>query len=331
MERIYIDTEVTKGVNAGSKARFDCRKILESYGYEERTVLAKKKFFFKSIKSVVAMLISIQKMSEVVLQYPLDNSLYITELIVEVCKKKKCKLSVLIHDINSFRTTGHIANREIRILKKADNLRVHNDMMCKILKNHICDAHYFILQTFDYLISQASEEGTFENTVVFAGNLKKSIFLKNIKNLGVKFNLYGAKVDELDLICNDMVSYKGVFQQDDLSALMGNWGLVWDGTSITTCDGLYGKYLKYNAPHKLSLYLVANLPVIIWAEAAEAEFVRDNKLGVIVNSLYEMKSLLEKITQEEYLEMKKNVEDYAHRLRGGLNLGYVLSQIEKSN
>lgn len=149
--------------------------------------------------------------------------------------------------------------------------------------------------------------------------------------MGVKFNLYGAKVDELDLICNDMVSYKGVFQQDDLSALMGNWGLVWDGTSITTCDGLYGKYLKYNAPHKLSLYLVANLPVIIWAEAAEAEFVRDNKLGVIVNSLYEMKSLLEKITQEEYLEMKKNVEDYAHRLRGGLNLGYVLSQIEKSN
>lgn len=199
--------------------------------------------------------------------------------------------------------------------------------MCKILKNHICDAHYFILQTFDYLISQASEEGTFENTVVFAGNLKKSIFLKNIKNLGVKFNLYGAKVDELDLICNDMVSYKEFFSK--MIICIDGMGLVWDGTSITTCDGLYGKYLKYNAPHKLSLYLVANLPVIIWAEAAEAEFVRDNKLGVIVNSLYEMKSLLEKITQEEYLEMKKNVEDYAHRLRGGLNLGYVLSQIEK--
>ena len=34
---------------------------------------------------------------------------------------------------------------------------------------------------------------------------------------------------------------------------------MWDGPSPDTCAGVYGAYLRYNNPHKTSLYLAAGL------------------------------------------------------------------------
>ena len=57
-----------------------------------------------------------------------------------------------------------------------------------------------------------------------------------------------------------------------------NFGLVWDGTSLDGCNGRYGEYLKFNNPHKTSLYLSCGIPVIIWKEAALADFVEEHKV-----------------------------------------------------
>lgn len=45
---------------------------------------------------------------------------------------------------------------------------------------------------------------------------------------------------------------------------------VWDGDSVDTCAGNTGAYLRYNNPHKTSLYLACGMPVIVWKEAAIA-------------------------------------------------------------
>ena len=108
--------------------------------------------------------------------------------------------------------------------------------------------------------------------------------------------------------------------------LTAGFGLVWDGTSIDSCKGNSGEYLKYNNPHKLSLYLSSGLPVVIWAEAAEAEFVKRNKLGISVNSLFELYNALENITEDDYNQIARNVAAIAEKLKKGYSAGKSLQE-----
>lgn len=55
------------------------------------------------------------------------------------------------------------------------------------------------------------------------------------------------------------VMYKGSFKPEQIDHIHGSWGLVWDGNSIEGCEGELGNYLKINAPHKISLYIAAEL------------------------------------------------------------------------
>lgn len=72
-----------------------------------------------------------------------------------------------------------------------------------------------------------------------------------------------------------------------------------------TCSGGKGEYLRINNPHKLSLYLAVGLPVIIWDEAAEAEFVLRENVGFTIKSLYELSEKMALISDDDYEIMKK--------------------------
>ena len=78
--------------------------------------------------------------------------------------------------------------------------------------------------------------------------------------------------------------------------------------STATCTGVYGEYLRINNPHKTSLYLASEIPVIIWKEAALAKFIVDNKCGIAVDSLEDIKQALQDLSEEEYNEMKNNAK-----------------------
>ena len=111
--------------------------------------------------------------------------------------------------------------------------------------------------------------------------------------------------------------------------LTGKYGLVWDGDSIETCSGGKGEYLKINNPHKLSLYLAVGLPVIIWDEAAEADFVLRENVGFTVRSLYELPGKMSDISDNNYEIMKKNAETVGARLRNGEYLTMALKKAEE--
>ena len=111
--------------------------------------------------------------------------------------------------------------------------------------------------------------------------------------------------------------------------LTGKYGLVWDGDSIETCSGGKGEYLRINNPHKLSLYLAVGLPVIIWDEAAEADFVLRENVGFAVKSLYELSGKMSDISDYNYEIMKKNAETVGARLRNGEYLTRALKKAEE--
>ncbi len=70
-----------------------------------------------------------------------------------------------------------------------------------------------------------------------------------------------------------------------------------------------GEYLKYNNPHKTSLYIRCHLPVIIWNQAALAPFARQQGIGLCVDSLRDIAPTLAVLTPERYAEMRGRVEE----------------------
>ena len=107
----------------------------------------------------------------------------------------------------------------------------------------------------------------------------------------------------------------------------GSFGLVWDGDSTKTCSGTFGQYMKINNPHKASLYLASGLPVLIWKEAALAEFILSNECGCAVGSLEEISEAAGALTKEQYDHFCENAKKIAKRLRGGK---YTMRAVERA-
>lgn len=130
------------------------------------------------------------------------------------------------------------------------------------------------------------------------------------------FNLYGVNFDE-DM-ANDRMNYCGSFAPEVLPGeLDGDFGLVWDGPSEDSCRGNTGEYLRYNNPHKASLYLASGLPVMVWSQAAIADFILRHHAGIVVDSLDEAEDAIRGISDSEYAEMCGNARTVGKELREG--------------
>ena len=214
---------------------------------------------------------------------------------------------------------------EVALLSVFDCVISLNASMTALLRESGLKTPIVDLGIWDYLIEEnlaaSLERGMGE--VAFAGNLAKAPFISQLAQVaGVKFLLYGEGAADLDAALKPAcVEWRGAFSTDEVPAkIAGGWGLVWDGDSVDTCGGVYGEYLKYNTPHKTSLYIVAERPVIVWREAAVAGYILQKGLGIAVESLRELPTALAGVTGEEYSQMLTNVREEKKRLTAGKNL-----------
>ena len=74
------------------------------------------------------------------------------------------------------------------------------------------------------------------------------------------------------------------------------------------------------------MYLSAGMPVIVWKQAAIADFVLETGVGIAVDDLYSLDEVIGSITKEEYSRYAENAKKVADRLRSGY---YTLSAIRK--
>ena len=65
------------------------------------------------------------------------------------------------------------------------------------------------------------------------------------------------------------------------------------------------------------MYLVAGMPVICWRQSSIAEFVRRNNLGMLIDSLEDIRDMLQSMTPDEYKNMLKNIEPLRNKLMDG--------------
>lgn len=329
--------------HAGSKAVEDCKTILLNSGFEDIEIPFVKKSYMMPLNLIklFCLLIfyryKIQPNSLIVVQYPLLGINRYFKYFAAILKAKKCKLACIVHDLDSIRSDddGRKAQIELENLKVYDVIIAHNNAMKQWLVEQGYSGKIVLIHLFDYLVDDKTLTDCIKNNlaeVAFAGNLGRCKFLKQLSNIeGIKFNLYGPGLEESGVVTGHDVKWMGSFSPEEIvSKINGRFGLIWDGTSLDEYTGLMGHYLKYNTPHKTSLYLVSGLPVIVHKTAAIANYIKLNRLGMVVDDLSNLKSQLSLIDDGQYAEMKKNTLIVSSRLKNGEFLKAAVNQIVDS-
>ena len=312
--KYVIQHRVGNGKNAGSKAIRDVTCILTGLGYNSLNIY---KRFYHHWWSLFKMWYTLKKGDVVFLQWPFYYMS--TSVMTFILKMKKVDLTILLHDINSLRNVKSHIKEEDTLLDYANKIIVHtNAMKNYLVSKKVEESKIFVLTSFDYITEEETPKRELSNIIVYAGNLLKSKFLRIIPvdSYGLKFNCYGLPAN----VIPDHLSYNGAFSPENTSILKGSWGLVWDGNSTDTCSGINGEYLRINSPHKLSLYIVSGLPLIVWEHSALADYVIKNNLGITVKSIMEISDKLNKIRKKEYKEIQDAVRKEAIELKNGNHL-----------
>lgn len=335
---------------AGIKARDDIDTILTMNGYEgidicvpdadreNQSVPQKALYHIKLSRVWEKCLSAVGKGDVLVIQFPIINHSVLLSRCISKVRKRGAKIILLIHDLEILRaavrgTTSAKEKLRLRLeeetlLKNCDGIIVHNKSMKRKLASMGIPAERMeILGIFDYLIPEAEYAvAKKELPIVIAGALRqhKAGYAYHLPS-EISFNLYGVGYEAEP---QDNVRYLGSFEPDRLPEVMeGSFGLVWDGETTETCSGTYGEYLRINDPHKASLYLASGLPVIIWKEAALAEYMTGNGCGIAVDSIEEIPGRIANMTAEEYEGIRANTKRISKRLREGRYTKRALSRV----
>lgn len=326
----YYFSDVIKGTkDAGFKARIDIETILSENGYKRLAnseINPSKKGLKEHFNRAIGWINATKNLKEndnVIIQFPLAFRTIFFKKVLKSLKENRVNIIFIVHDLDMLRARSvkskiRIFFEENNILNFANSIIVHNQSMKQyMISKGIKKDKLISLEIFDYLIqgNEFSRKIHYGKELIVAGSLrnyKVGYLYKGPKKL--QFNLYGVGYTGKF----DNQHFYGAFDPDELPfVLQGSYGLVWDGDSVDTCSGSYGKYLMINNPHKSSLYLASGVPVIIWKQAALADFIVNNHLGIAVDSLNDVNDVLRGISKEEYEEMRKNVLEISSKLRNG--------------
>lgn len=306
---------------ATSKAREDISFFLKDLEFSDLKIKIPKSKLKKALFSKSELLTELNKVEEeaiLVFQYPLYSHFLEDAFLSKIKNKNKIKKILLLHDVESLRfykDNRVEIDREINFFNHFDIIISHNTKMSMWLKSVGVMKPLIDLELFDYSEKTENVLSKKEDPIIFAGNLIKSKFLTKLK-IDTPLKLYGINPNELEYATN--ISYEGSYEASKLGEhIIGGFGLVWDGDSIETCTGVTGEYMRFNNPHKISLYLAKGLPIIIWKESALSSFVVENGLGFLVDDLSSIDRILSSMTESDYEKMQTNVLKFSQKIRHG--------------
>ena len=338
MARILIEPTKGETFNATSKARADVTAILQQEGFSLVPVrvsgdprMGAQLRDLRSNRAVLRQTLEDAPEDSVLFfQYPWDAMDYgFSKLIRRYAQQKHLRTILLIHDITELRQEPGLGRtyyervvQEYRFFANFDRVSCHNAAMKTHLVEHGVPAEKLVeLGLFDYLLPTAPVPTADRfRRVSVAGNLSqlKAAYcyeLPGLDNQSYSIDLYGLNYEGQT---GDHLRYHGAFPPDELQGqINGGFGLVWDGGSLDACTGLYGEYQRVNNPHKLSLYLSCGVPAIVWAQAATADLVTQNGLGIAVESLRELEGFFAGLSPERYAEYLAAVREVQARLVRG--------------
>jgi len=335
--------------NAGNKARNDVEEIVKREGYlpllltvEDWYKLGTVKAQQHKAKALSKAFAQLKSGDQLLIQFPMLHHSFFTTHLVKKIQRKGVKVYLIIHDLEVLRNANldtvplkhkiRVHLQESSLLGATDGIVAHNPIMKAFLvKQGLAEQKIVSLDIFDYLIPNFQEKTTQtkDQPIIVAGNLaqEKAGYLYALPETP-NYNLYGVGFDESRALENE--AYFGSFLPDELpAALEGGFGLVWDGDSAETCSGVFGEYLRYNNSHKASLYLASGFPLVVWKQSALSHFVLEKNCGIAVESLHDLKTTIENLSDADYQELVTNAKRIGKKIRDGFYLTSALKELTK--
>jgi hypothetical protein len=274
----------------------------------------------------------------VVFQYPQFSGIQLAKelIIMEELEKKGVKIIVFVHDIYFLRADQYrdAAPREIAMLNRADVVILHSQAMADELVKAGLTKPYVIQGPFGYRVDDVAaidhqvDAKPERWPLIYTGSMDKALFVQDY-NLHTPIDMFGPWPERWgnpqEKVLPPLV-YKGVVPAEELP--LGDFkglSLVWDGRNNPTTYKI-ATYTRYNMPLKFSNYLAFELPIIVWKEAAIAEYVESQGIGFALNRLEELDARLDALSLEDYQQMLANVKSFAAKIRHGETLKVAVKQ-----
>lgn len=329
-----IEEYVFNDYNASSKARKDVSYFVLQNGFQSLFKNDKSKIRDNKIAKIILSIklyIKLFKLRQDDILF-VQTSTKILKTILKIKKVNNFRLIYLIHDLFSLRyntqesikTHLQEIEKDIALMSQCDIVIAHNDVMVQRLKDFGCSCRLISLGIFDYSCKlSAKKRKLSENEIVqiaFAGYLGKSPFLKHLDEQKHNYQLivYGLPPMKFEYSI-----YKGSVDADILPKVIeGHLGLIWEGDyNVQEKDN----YTCINNPHKLSMYIVAGLPIIAWKRSAAALFIEKNNIGITIQSLDELDSVIKNLSTKDYQLWVNNCLKIREKLIQGYYIHRALS------
>lgn len=334
--KFYLQQYSQENYQHGGRGYVDMEKILEQEGYkpsrlEEHAGIHKILSFCRRFLQLRRIVKNAKEADEWVFIYPVYGRM--NRWLLRRLQRKSCQLIGIVADIDGLKDADEKKMRkDIVFLSRLSRLIVHNQAMCDWLVAIGCKAKMAKLEFFDFLQQPSTAIRGLEKKVVFAGNLSKSRFLldSSISNLeDIQIDVYGPGLN-LNLPLHKNLHFKGTYGPSNLiEKLEGSFGLVWDGDSWPSPGGPLGAYMAYITHHKLSLYILAGLPILIPRMAGAAPLVEQYGIGIVFDNTSDIPSAIKKLSEESYQAMRLNMVSLAEQLSKGQQLRKALTTLHR--
>jgi hypothetical protein len=335
-DKYFIQQYSQQEYQHGGVGYVDAERILAGMEYipillpDQESFSLKAKF--RRLSYLIKVLSRIKKGSTIVFLFPVYA--FMNRILLWFLTRKGIKIICFITDINGLKDgSPRKLRQEVGFFRRFHYFIVHNQKMEQWVSEKVPGSHCVTIEFFDFLTNTVTMVNSFSYDIVFAGNLEKSSFLEKLHLLRsssplLSFHLYGPGRTEA-MVKQPNVVWHGVERPYDLPVkLKGAFGLLWDGDSIEKPGGNLGDYMQYISHHKLSLYIISRLPMIVPATAASATLIEKYKIGFVVNSLYEIEEKLRTMSKQDYLRMQDNMVQLARKISTGKCLREALARIE---
>ncbi|EHN59936.1 sugar transferase [Oenococcus kitaharae] len=268
-------------------------------------------------KRIDGMLASVSYGDLVVMQIPSWNGVEFEEAMARKLRAYQgLKLVVFVHDFIPlmFENNAYLMKRYIDLCNLAHVVILPSQNMREQLADNGLTAQTVIQHMWDHPQDMDVFKKNFEKKFYFAGNPDRFPFVKNW-HYDSPLEVFADTPTDFDAEQNKHVSFSGWKSGADLLLhFSGGFGLVWSENISNQAER---NYSKINISYKLSAYLSAGIPVIVNRGISNQSIIEDNHLGLVASSLDEANDMVSALTENQYAEMVKQVENFAPLLRKG--------------
>lgn len=256
----------------------------------------------------------------VIVQYPLwtNNTEFELEFVNYLKIERKAKIVAMVWDIISWvqdnRDRDYKGDASLWMLNKYDLVIAANPKMAKRLREEGGVTRPMMpMHLTDILYSGPLKQKQFKKEFYYvATGIDPAMIQEYPTQMPINFIGPNGNVKDAP----DYVRLLGAMDTNDIPyQLDGGFGLLYYPQE----GGYKGmhRYGEYNNPMKLSLYLAAGLPVILLSNSAHAKWIKEQGVGLIIDSLSDIERVVNEVTEADYEQMLENIKPWQKAVSTG--------------